>query len=61
MELLLDAAVTCPHCGEPWTTVIDTSQRSFATIEDCPVCCRPIALDVQCAPGRIFSVAASAQ
>ena len=60
MELLLDATVICPHCGEEWATLIDSSQRSFSTIEDCPVCCRPIRLDVSCEPGRIFDVAASA-
>jgi hypothetical protein len=34
--------VTCPDCGEPFTTMADTSAGSQRYIEDCPVCCRPV-------------------
>jgi len=34
----------CPYCGEHIETLIDTSQGSLRTIEDCSVCCRPIEL-----------------
>ncbi len=60
MSLLIEAEVMCPHCGETYRTMIDTSQGGYSTIEDCPVCCRPIQLDVTCEPGEIFDVAASA-
>jgi len=58
MELLADATVVCPFCGETYSTMVDTSQKSHDTIEDCPVCCRPILLTVQCEPGEVFSIEA---
>lgn len=61
MTLLLEADIVCPHCGEAFVLMIDTSQGSFFTTEDCTVCCRPIGIEVECEPGEIFAVAASAQ
>lgn len=61
MTLQLETNIGCPHCGETFTLVVDSSQGDHSTIEDCPVCCRPIALDVHCEPGEIFAVAASPQ
>ena len=34
--------VSCPYCGEPFTTVVDYSAGSQEYVEDCYVCCRPI-------------------
>jgi hypothetical protein len=59
MELLAEGTVLCPYCGESYTTMVDTSQSSHATIEDCPVCCRPIQLTVTCEPGEVFSIDAN--
>jgi hypothetical protein len=59
MELLAEGNVLCPYCGESYTTMVDTSQSSYETIEDCPVCCRPILLVVDCAPGEVYSIEAS--
>jgi hypothetical protein len=56
MELLSEGAVLCPYCGETFSTMVDTSQSSHATIEDCPVCCRPIQLTVECEPGEVLSI-----
>jgi transcription elongation factor Elf1 len=61
MTLQLETDVSCPHCGETFTLLVDTSAGDHATIEDCAVCCQPIGLDVRCEPGEIFSIAASAQ
>ena len=36
--------------------MVDTSQRSHVTVEDCPVCCRPIQLTVECEPGDVISI-----
>ena len=41
--------------------MFDSSQGGFSMTEDCTVCCRPILLEVDCEPGEIFAVAASAQ
>jgi hypothetical protein len=34
--------------------MIDTSQDTTSQIEDCAICCRPIELALQCAPGEIL-------
>ena len=59
MELLAEGTVLCPYCGETYTTMVDTSQGTHATIEDCPVCCRPIELTVECEPGEVISIDAA--
>jgi phage terminase large subunit GpA-like protein len=57
MDLLVEIDVSCPHCGETFPLQVDTSQGAHATIEDCSVCCRPIALRLECRPGEVLSVA----
>jgi hypothetical protein len=59
MELLAEGVVVCPYCGEAYTAMVDTSQSSHDTIEDCPVCCRPIHLVIECDPGEVLSIDAS--
>lgn len=54
--MITEQEVECPHCGEIFTTVVDTSQGSFSTIEDCWVCCRPMQIDLECEPGEVVSV-----
>lgn len=45
---MLDAlTVQCPYCGERFEALVDTSAGDAAYIEDCPVCCRPIALQLR--------------
>ena len=56
MNLLVESEIECPFCGEIYRTTIDTSQGDQSTIEDCAVCCRPIHLEIRCAPGEVFSV-----
>ncbi len=34
--------LTCPYCGESFSTTVDASMGSQNYIEDCYVCCRPI-------------------
>lgn len=36
--------VTCPWCGERFETFVDESEGAAQYVEDCPVCCRPIAM-----------------
>ena len=59
MNLLVEADVECPYCFEVYQTMIDTSQGSHGTIEDCTVCCRPIQLQVECEAGEVYSVNSS--
>ncbi len=49
----------CPYCGEAFATVLVPEDGSQHCIEDCPVCCRPIELHIECdASGNIVSVTA---
>ncbi|MEP6777352.1 MAG: CPXCG motif-containing cysteine-rich protein [Chthoniobacterales bacterium] len=56
MELIAETEIVCPHCGEAFPLLIDTSQREQSLVEDCTVCCRPIQLRVECEPGEIVAV-----
>ena len=44
MHYLQELAIQCPYCGEDITVVADGSNAGQDYIEDCEVCCRPIAL-----------------
>jgi hypothetical protein len=56
MELSIEIDLTCPHCGESFPFLVDTSQGTQSLIEDCTVCCRPIQLTIVCQPGEIVEV-----
>jgi hypothetical protein len=34
----------CPYCGAPITMMLDPSVTAQAYVEDCEVCCNPIAV-----------------
>jgi len=36
------ATLRCPWCGERFETLVDSSAGNADYVEDCPVCCRPI-------------------
>ena len=40
--MLQHETITCPYCGEAFSTNVDSSAGSQEYIEDCQVCCRPI-------------------
>src|SRR5450432_244826 len=40
-------AALCPYCGERFETRIDLSAGAQEYIEDCEVCCRPMALGIE--------------
>lgn len=44
--MIEEISITCPYCGEVFTTVVDYSAGSQTYIEDCYVCCRPIQFSV---------------
>lgn len=39
--------VHCPYCGEPLALVVDGSAGDQRYVEDCAVCCRPMAVVVR--------------
>lgn len=53
MPELID--VNCPYCGEAIELAIDTSAGAADYVEDCPVCCRPMQVDVRM-DGEAFQV-----
>jgi hypothetical protein len=59
MELIAQTKIACPHCAEVFPIQVDTSQAEQSLIEDCTVCCRPIALTIRCQPGVIIDVVTS--
>ncbi|HKU78412.1 MAG TPA: CPXCG motif-containing cysteine-rich protein [Rhodanobacteraceae bacterium] len=40
-------AIACPYCGEPIEIVVDDSAGDAVYVEDCPVCCRPMLVEVE--------------
>lgn len=58
MTFLVETQIACPWCGEVYPTTVDTSQGDASTIEDCAVCCQPIALEINCEPGEVINVVA---
>jgi len=58
MTFIIETEIPCPWCGEYFPTTVDTSQGDYTTIEDCAVCCRPIALTIACEPGELADVQA---
>ena len=56
MDYVIDIEIECPYCGELFASTADTSQGSYSTIEDCAVCCRPIAVEIACEPGEVISI-----
>lgn len=52
--------ITCPHCWETITVWLDLSAGSQSYYEDCPVCCRAIALSFESEGDVLQSVTADA-
>jgi DNA-directed RNA polymerase subunit RPC12/RpoP len=40
----LEAAIDCPYCGERIVILVDPSVPRQAYVEDCAVCCQPMAI-----------------
>ncbi|PYK87346.1 MAG: CPXCG motif-containing cysteine-rich protein [Verrucomicrobia bacterium] len=59
MQLIVTADISCPHCGETFALEVDTSQSEQDLIEDCSICCRPIALTILCRPGEIVEISSA--
>jgi hypothetical protein len=51
-----ESEVSCPFCGETFTTVVDLSEDRQTYVEDCYVCCRPITFHIVCEDGALVSI-----
>jgi hypothetical protein len=56
LNSLIETEIGCPHCGESFPLLVDTTQREQSLVEDCSVCCRPINLTITCEPGEVLDV-----
>ncbi len=57
--IIEEVRLVCPYCGEEFDTTADCSagaQQDY--VEDCPVCCQPIELHIECDNGELRSVQA---
>ena len=46
MELLKQATIDCPSCGESQWIDVDASAGDQVYVEDCQVCCRPMLVSI---------------
>lgn len=61
MHPLESVDIDCPYCGERIEILIDASIERQSYIEDCSVCCRPIALTITAEEGEPIAVEARAE
>jgi len=57
---VLEHEFGCPYCGEPITMLLDLSEPEQEYVEDCEVCCNPIALRVRAQGGALVDFEAEA-
>ncbi len=53
---LTEHQIHCPFCGESLTVQLDLSAGDQTYIEDCQVCCQPIALSFQADGDQLLAV-----
>lgn len=58
MDRVEDVLVDCPWCGEVFGILVDTTHGTLDMVEDCSVCCRPIAVTVEFRDGEVAGVSA---
>jgi hypothetical protein len=57
-----ELAVSCPYCWERIELLVDVSAGSQRYTEDCPVCCQPMAVNLEVGDdGQSFSVDVEAE
>ncbi|MGQ7246752.1 CPXCG motif-containing cysteine-rich protein [Halomonas sp. V046] len=49
-ETLPTWGVNCPYCDAGYDLLVDVSQGSHETWEDCPQCCAPIHMRIEVDP-----------
>ena len=61
MDNLKTLAIQCPYCGEQIEILVDCSVEFQEYVEDCSVCCRPIAITVETSDGEVISLEAKSE
>ena len=57
-DVLIEHAFTCPYCWESITMLLDLSVSEQSYVEDCEVCCNPIAIEIESDEGTLLSFSA---
>ena len=47
MSRIDQTQICCPYCGEPFEIQVDAIGDQQDYVEDCTICCRPIAIHVE--------------
>lgn len=61
MDNLKTQTIQCPYCGEQIEILVDCSVEFQEYVEDCSVCCRPIAISVETSDGEVISLEAKSE
>jgi hypothetical protein len=56
--MMQEYPITCPHCWQGITLLIDCSQKRQRYVEDCEVCCNPMDIRVRCRKGKVVELEA---
>jgi Cysteine-rich CPXCG len=48
--------ITCPYCWETIEVALDLSVEQQRYVEDCSVCCRPIAIGYRAEDGQLVAI-----
>ncbi|WP_456449269.1 CPXCG motif-containing cysteine-rich protein [Hydrogenimonas sp.] len=52
---MIEYFFVCPWCWQRISVLIDGSLTRFQGIEDCEVCCNPIAFDIRIEEGEVVA------
>lgn len=55
-DWLLEHQIHCPFCAESLSVLLDLSAGDQDYIEDCQVCCQPIAISFQTEDDQLISL-----
>ena len=54
--MIEEAEITCPHCWETISLMLDLSAGHQDYIEDCAVCCHPMRVMISANDGQLLDV-----
>ena len=60
MDLVRGQQVTCPHCWETIELTLDLSVAEQSYTEDCPVCCKSMAVSFVAVDGEVAEISVEA-
>jgi hypothetical protein len=61
MEQMTECTIVCPYCWQPLQILVARPDLPAELVEDCQVCCQPIALNISVEPDGDLTVDAEAE